>query len=113
MRKKTPEKVIKLQKIPRDGAEHREDKAETQGQGGRRTRRHHQGTEEDWATGQGQQGRGEGVWIVEAVRERTGTLDGRTLGADRDLGAGQGRKRGGNHTSEGRHRLAQGTHWAA
>ena len=48
--------------------------------------------------------------MIESGRGREGTLEGRTPGSDRDLGAGKGRQRGVNHTMEGSHRLVKGTH---
>ena len=58
-------------------------------------------------------GGGAGVRMMEAGKGRKGTLDSRTPGADRDLGAGKEWKMGGNHTKEGSHRLAKGTPWSA
>ena len=41
---------------------------------------------------------------------RKGTLDGRTLGDDKDLGVCQVMRRRGNQTRDDIHRLMQGTH---
>ena len=71
---------IKLQTTPRDGTEHGEGESDAKGTGIYRTRRHHPGLAGDWDAGQGRQGRGAGVHMVEACRERKGTLDGITLG---------------------------------
>ena len=49
------------------------------------------------------------VRATDAGRESKSTSDGIIPGADRDLGAGRGRKRGGNRTRDGSHRLARGT----
>ena len=44
-------------------------------------------------------------------RGSKGTSEGRKPGADRYLGTGQRRKRGGKQTREGSHRIAQVTPW--
>ena len=77
---KDTQRGIKLQTTPRDGTEHGEGESDAQGTGIYRTRRHHPGPAGDWDAGQGRQGRGAGVHMVEACRERKGTLDGITLG---------------------------------
>ena len=77
--------VIKLQKTPRDSAEHREGETESQWTGVQRTRRHHLGPAGDWADGQGGKGVGEGVRMVEGGRWRKGPLDRRNPGAYRYL----------------------------
>ena len=56
---------IKLQKIPRDDAEHGEGKEEAQGKGGQRTRRHHPGPAGDWAACQGRNMVGAGVRLMQ------------------------------------------------
>ena len=50
--------------------------------------------------------------MMEAGKGRNVPLDGIAPGADRDLGADRGWRRGGNRTREGSHRLAQGNPWA-
>ena len=72
-----------------------------QGRGDIRIQRKPLGTSSGMGRWSRPAGRGAGVRATEAGRGRKGTLDGRTLGADRDLGAGQGRKRGGK-TDKGR-----------
>ena len=69
---------IKLQKTPRDDAEHGEGEAEEQGTGGQITRRHHPGTAGYWAVSRVRKGGG-GVRVIEAGRGRKETLDRRTL----------------------------------
>ena len=69
---------IKLQKTPRDGAEHRKGKAEAEGTGGIITRRHHSRLAVDLSASQGWQ-EGGGMRLIEAVRDRKGPLDGRNM----------------------------------
>ena len=42
------------------------------------------------------------------MKKEEGPLEGKIPGTDRDLGAVRGRKRGGNHIRDGRHRITQG-----
>ena len=70
----------KLKKTRRDGAEIREGEVDAQGMGGRRTQRHHSGSEGEWAASQGGQGGGTDVRLMEAGRGRKGPPEGRTLG---------------------------------
>ena len=55
------------------------------------------------------EGGGSDTWATEAGIGMRVTLDRITPGSERDLGAGQGRKRGVIWTRDGSHRLAQGT----
>ena len=80
---------IKIQKTPRDGAEHGEEKVDVKGMGGENNT-----TPTTWyQQGKGRQSRPEGgragVRMIESVRGIKVPLDRITPGSDRDLGAGQ------------------------
>ena len=109
LEQKDTQRYIKLHKTPRDGAEHGEGEEDAQGTGDRRARRKLFGTSRGLGRRSRPTGGGADVRSMEAGRGRKGTSDGITPGDDRDLRAGQGWKRGGKHTRDIRHRLAQRT----
>ena len=105
---KDTRRLIKLQKTPKDGVEHREGEAYAQGTGDGKTRRKPLGTGRRLGRRSSPAGGGSDVRVMVAVRGMKGPSDGRTLGAYMDLDIGQVRQRGDNRTRDGSHRLTRG-----
>ena len=101
-----------LQKTPRDGMEHGDGEADTQWKGERITRRHHPGPAGEWSAGQGQQGEGAGVRLMDPIEGVRGPWTGEPW-VKQGPGHSLRKARGGNWTGEDRHGSREELLWDA